>query len=321
MSQATTEHDTTPENNNSYIKHVLCGLMMGAADAVPGVSGGTVALVLGIYNRLVTAISHVDRQLFRHIKKREWAEVAKRLDLKFVIPLGMGIAVGLLVFVMAIHELIEDDQPARPYVFALFFGAIIGSSYLVARLVKEKSSSGKIIALLGLGILGACFAFWITSFEEPKHIDSAHNLGFLFICGTIAISAMILPGISGSYLLIIFGVFNYLSGIPKALLKGQADPEGLSDDLLAFAVFAVGCLVGLLCFSKVLRWLLKHYEPQTMAIMCGFMIGAIRKLWPWEKTAPDSTSEVIGCIVIIIIATVGVIGIDLVVRRMKNKNA
>ncbi|MGY8767869.1 MAG: DUF368 domain-containing protein [Pirellulales bacterium] len=315
MSEVTTEHETTSNHQDTHWKHVLCGIMMGAADAVPGVSGGTVALILGIYNRLVTAISHVDRQLFAHLKKREWAAAAKLLDLKFVIALGIGIAVGLLVFVMLIHELIHEGHPARPYVYALFFGAIIGSSYLVARLVKVNSPNQAGVCL-GLGIVGAGFAYWLTSLSLLEPVDSAPNLVFLFFCGTIAISAMILPGISGSYLLLIFGVYKYLSGIPKALLKGQVD----SEDLLAFTVFAVGCVVGLLCFSKLLRWLLKHYEPQTMALMCGFMIGALRSLWPWETITPDAAvPEVLGCIVVIVIAAVGVVAIDLVVRKSKSK--
>ncbi|MEX1039695.1 MAG: DUF368 domain-containing protein, partial [Pirellulaceae bacterium] len=269
-----------PRGYRETIHHLLSGLAMGAADAVPGVSGGTVALIMGVYRRLVTAISQVNLEAWEELRRRDWPGLAKRFDLRFLLTLGSGIAVGLLTFLTLLHELIgpaEDPAPTRPYVYALFFGAICGSTVLVARLAQPASTSQATRFGL-LGAAGAALAYGLTELEQLDAFSSAPHPLFSFLLGAVAISAMILPGLSGSYLLLIFGAYTYFSGIPKAIRKGELVPE----DVVAFGLFALGCLVGLLSFAKVLRWLLKHYEGATMAVMGGFMLGAVKQVWPWQ---------------------------------------
>ncbi len=297
------------------IRHFFCGLAMGAADAVPGISGGTVALVLGIYRRLVDAISQVNVEAITLLRKREWKTLAERFDLWFLLALLGGIVCGLLTFVVILHELIgEPGHPARtqPLVYATFFGAIAASGYLVTRMIHPKNTPHAMLCV-ALAIVGGGFAYWLTGLPALDEFTSAPNPLVSFLLGAIAICAMILPGISGSYLLLIFGAYHYFSGVPKALAKGQL----VMGDLFAFACFAIGCLVGLLSFSKLLKWLLHQHEAVTLSLMGGFMIGALRKLWPWQPDAPVENPfphETTSCIMLMIVAAVVVIAIDYVAR-------
>ena len=263
------------------IRHLLCGLAMGAADAVPGISGGTVALVLGIYRRLVDAVSQVNLDALKQLRDRQWQTLGKRFDIWFLLALATGIGCGLVIFVTILHELIGSaNQPAttRPFVYALFYGAIAASGFLVAKMVRP-SSAGHLIICIGLAILGAVFAYWLTGLKALEPFESAPNPLVSFLLGTIGICAMILPGISGSYLLLALGAYQYFSGIPKALLKGHL----VVPDLIALICFGLGCLTGLLTFSKLLKWMLHRHEAATLSLMGGFMIGALRKLWPWQS--------------------------------------
>ncbi|WP_158261246.1 MULTISPECIES: DUF368 domain-containing protein [Pirellulaceae] len=296
------------------IRHFLCGIAMGAADAVPGISGGTVALVLGIYRRLVDAVSQVNVEAFRLLMKRQWRTLAERFDFWFLLVLLCGIACGLLTFVVVLHELIgEADHPAstRPFVYAVFFGAIVASGFLVAKMVRAVSTGHLILCTLG-SVGGAAFAWWLTGLPALEAFDSAPNPIVSFLLGSIAICAMILPGISGSYLLLVFGAYHYFSGVPKALAKGEI----VLGDLFAFACFALGCLVGLLSFSKVLKWLLHQHEALTLSIMGGFMIGALRKLWPWQGDEVETpfANEAPICFGLMVLAAIVVLVIDYLAR-------
>jgi len=304
-----------PRGPRQTLHHLLSGLAMGAADAVPGVSGGTVALIMGVYRRLVTAISQVNLESLSELRQGNWSGLAKRFDLRFLLTLGLGIVIGLLTFLTLLHELIgpaDDPASTRPYVFALFFGAICGSVLIVARLAKPVSTSQATLFGL-LSVVAAAFAYYLTKLEALDAFSTAPHPLASFLLGAVAISAMILPGLSGSYLLLIFGAYTYFSGIPKAILKGQLVPE----DVVAFGLFALGCLVGLLSFAKVLRWLLKHHEGATMAVMGGFMLGAVRQVWPWQDQRWGPTqAETITCLGLILLAAAGVLLIDWLVRRM-----
>lgn len=297
------------------IRHFLCGLAMGAADAVPGISGGTVALVLGIYRRLVDAISQVNVEAFTLLRKRQWKTLAERFDLWFLLALGGGIVCGLLTFVVLLHELIgEPDHPARtqPLVYATFFGAIAASGYLVTRMIHPKNTQHAILCIV-LAVAGGAFAYWLTGLPAFDEFTTAPNPIISFLLGAIAICAMILPGISGSYLLLVFGAYHYFSGVPKALAKGQL----VMGDLFAFACFALGCLVGLLSFSKLLKWLLHQHEAITLSLMGGFMIGALRKLWPWQPDAPIEnpiSNETAICFTLMIVAAIVVVAVDFIAR-------
>lgn len=303
-----------PSPRISAIQHFFCGLAIGAADAVPGISGGTVALILGIYRRLVEAISQVNLEAFRLLRERQWRSLAQRFDAGFLAMLLAGILCGLLTFISIMHELIgEPDHPAatRPFVYAIFFGAIAGSSYLVARMIHTTGRRHTQVCIAG-AMVGALFAWWLTGLPALEAFSTAPNPLVSFLLGAIAISAMILPGISGSYLLLIFGAYHYYSGIPKNLAKGHI----FWPDIWTAACFAVGCLVGLLTFSKILKWLLREHEAITLAVMGGFMIGALRKLWPWQgdEIEPPLSYEPALCILLMIAAAITVIVIDLIAR-------
>ena len=243
---------------------------MGAADIIPGVSGGTVALVLGIYERLVTAISRFDLTFLEHLRQRRWAAAASHVDLRFLAALGCGILLSVGGLASLMNYLLEHQLALT---LSVFFGLILGSSVLVARSLGRWGLPNVASALVG-----AALAFWLVG--QP-FLRGGHNPGYLLLCGMVAICAMILPGISGAFILLIMGEYEYITGVIRGLVHGDVTVE----KTLALAVFGVGCAIGLLSFSKFLRWLLARYRPQTMAVLCGFMVGSLRRIWPFKQLA------------------------------------
>ncbi len=268
----------------SDAKHVLFGMLMGGADIIPGVSGGTVALIVGIYERLVAAISHVDRTLVQMVKGGKWREAAEHVDLRFVVALGAGIGMGVVALGSVIHFLLSD-RTARPLTLAVFFGAILASSFVVVRLVSWKTAE-QLYYYVALGMIGAAFAFWLAGLETETS-GAGPSYVYLFVCGMIGICAMILPGISGAYILLLLGVYSYLTHI----LKELAHLNFVDNWLPTVVVFGAGCSVGLLGFSKILRWLLEHQHSATMAVLAGFMIGALKKIWPFQNDTTPTQME------------------------------
>jgi putative membrane protein len=250
---------------------------MGGADIIPGVSGGTMALILGIYERLVTAISRFDLELLGHLRRREWAAAAGHVDLRFLVALGLGIGTGVVGLASLMNHLLnEHPQPT----LAVFFGLILASSFVVARSLERWNLAGVLVA-----VAGGAFAFWLV--VQP-FMAGTNAYPYLFLCGVIAICAMILPGISGAFILLILGEYDYVTGVIRSLKSGHFTVE----NLLALAVFGAGCAVGLLAFSKFLRWLLARYHALTMALLCGFMLGSLRKIWPFKSQSPGATEGV-----------------------------
>jgi len=254
------------------------GFLMGGADIIPGVSGGTIALVLGIYERLVSAISRCDRQFLALLTQRRWLDAAEYLDLRFLVGLGLGILAGVVSLASLVLTLLLDYRMAT---LSAFFGLILASSLIVARRVRP-SGTGQTVSCGILALAAAFFAFWLVGLPQGAAYDS---LGYYFFCGAVAICAMILPGISGSYILLLLGAYVTVAGI----VHKAARLEVTSREWLILAVFAAGCAVGLICFSKLLRWLLAHAERTTMAVLGGFMIGSLRLMWPFQR---DLTPEV-----------------------------
>ena len=257
------------------VRHAACGLAMGAADIVPGVSGGTVALILGIYERLVQAISSVDVAFARDLLALRIADAARRIDLRFLVALFVGIGTGVVGLASLMNHLLTDAS-TRPATLAAFFGLILASSVLVARMARDERS-GSPAPLLGAGVLGAVFAFWLTGLRASGGGDP--TLPYVFMSGAIAICAMILPGISGAFLLVLLGMYVPVTGILKRL--PSFDLSG--NDLVMLVTFASGCAIGLLSFSRFLRWLLRHHGAITLAVLGGFMIGSLRKIWPFQR--------------------------------------
>lgn len=274
-----TDTETMATRGNGLLEDfhtVMRGFLMGGADIIPGVSGGTVALILGIYERLVTAISHVDTQLFDLLRRGEWRSAGIYLDVRFLATLGLGIGSGIVSLAGLMHYLLLEHHMLT---LAAFFGLIAASSWLVARIVKTWHAAEF------CGFAGGCgFAFWLVGLPLFQHPPAGP--GYIFFCGLVAICAMILPGISGAFILLLLGKYAEITGLIKGLAHGSVTLEGL----LTMLTFAAGCLVGLIGFSKLLKILLVRYETATMAVLGGFMAGSLRKLWPFQR---DLTPETI----------------------------
>lgn len=239
----------------------LKGIAMGAADAVPGVSGGTIAFISGIYEELITTISNVNLGLFKTLFKEGFGSFWKQLNGNFLLALLSGILISFVSF-MRLAKYLLENHPVL--IWSFFFGLIIASIYFVGKQITKWSIS--VVLFL---ILGAIAAFYISNLPALATND---NNSFLFFAGALAICAMILPGISGSFILIILGAYKTLS-------------DALHDfDITRVAIFASGALIGLLSFSHFLKWLFKHYHNLTLAILTGFIFGSLNKVWPWKKT-------------------------------------
>lgn len=264
------------------------GVLMGGADIVPGVSGGTVALVVGVYERLVEAVSRVDGHLVGLVKKRDVRAAANYLDLRLLIPLGLGIAIGIVALGSVMHTLLEEHLTLT---LATFFGLIAASTVFVARLVPRWSFDA-----FAAFFVGAVFAYWLVGL--PGLQDPPDGLWYLFVCGSIGICAMILPGVSGAFLLLILGVYSDITGLIKRVVGEILDSvKGVlsgdfgallaidigADAMAQIAVFGAGVVVGILLFSKLLKKLLKAAPSVTLALLCGLMLGSLRKLWPFQN--------------------------------------
>ncbi|QDV71613.1 hypothetical protein Poly24_53520 [Rosistilla carotiformis] len=249
---------------------------MGAADSVPGVSGGTVALILGHYHRLVAAISHFDSRALAFARSGQWRRLVTHIDLRFLIALGMGVGIAILSLASLLHWLLENKLPGT---LAVFMGLIIASIWIVARQIRSWSP-----AAWGAMVLGTSVGYVISSLSplagEPGYL-------YLFFSGVIAITAMILPGISGSFVLVLLGVYHHVIGLVKALPRGDLDLEGF----IEMVVFATGCAIGLASFSRVLRWLLEHYQNVTFACLLGLMVGSLKRVWPLQQPTPETINE------------------------------
>lgn len=246
---------------------------MGAADIVPGVSGGTMALILGHYQRLVTAISHVDGHLLSLIVSRRFREAAAYLDLRFLIGLVLGIATGIVGLASLMHYLLEHQQA---YTYAVFCGLILGSSYLVSKRLKQWNAAN-----LGLLCVGALIA-WQICLMSPNQNTLTPLTAFL--AATVAICAMILPGISGAFVLLLLGLYHPITELIKGLPRGEFTASGV----VIIVAFVSGCLVGLLAFSHVLKWLLAHRHDSTMAFLVGLMLGSLYKIWPFQQVTTET---------------------------------
>lgn len=240
------------------------GVAMGASDVVPGVSGGTIAFITGIYERLLCAIKSVNLTNLKLLFTGHFKQFWKNLDGNFLVCLFAGIATSFLSLAKVITYLIEH-QPVL--IWSFFFGLIIASTIFVARDVKW---NWKTILFF---LLFTVLSFYITSPENvPIKTQEGVAYWYIFLCGVIAICAMILPGISGSFILVLLGEYTY---ILQALLDVN---------IPVILTFILGAVIGIVSFSNLLTWLFKHYEMLTLAALTGFMFGSLNKIWPWKRT-------------------------------------
>lgn len=262
-----------PRQFKDYLLISLKGIAMGAADAVPGVSGGTIAFISGIYEELITTISNVNLTLFKTIKTEGWKAFWVKANGPFVLALLVGILISFVSF-MSLAKYLMEKHPVL--IWSFFFGLIVVSIYFVGKQI----TTWKPLTIIAI-IIGAVIAYYITSLPS---LAANNNPWFLFIAGAIAICAMILPGISGSFILVILGAY-------KALSNAMHD-----FDLKKIAIFAMGAVVGLLSFSRLLKWLFKNYHNTTLALLTGFILGSLNKMWPWKQTVSvmnDETGKVV----------------------------
>ena len=245
----------------NYTSLFFKGMAMGAADVVPGVSGGTIAFISGIYEDLLSSISSVNLTLIPILKKQGIKGVWQVINGSFLLTLFSGILVSVLSLAKVITWLLAH-KPIL--VWAFFFGLIIASILLITRQIKEISWS-RWLAIF----LGALFAYYLTTMQQMQTELSSF---YFFLSGAIAICAMILPGISGAFILVLMGSYaSILNAVHQF-------------DIKTIALVGSGALVGLLTFSKFLQWTFKNYSDLTLAVLTGFLIGSLNKVWPWKQT-------------------------------------
>ena len=249
------------------ISLILKGMAMGMAEAIPGVSGGTIAFITGIYERLLRAIGAILGTQVAGTFRREGLRPAWReADGFFLLQLGGGMVIGLGVAVVAITALLRDYPTV---VWGFFFGLIVSSAIYVGRQIRGWGP-GVVTFLIG----GAVVAYLLTTINP---LAGSTSPLLVFFSGMLAISALILPGVSGSFILVLLGMYTVVFGAVRGVTTGE---DGA---LLIVACFAVGCLVGLALFAKLLTWTFKTYPNRTFALLTGFMIGSLNKLWPWRN--------------------------------------
>lgn len=237
------------------------GLAMGAADVVPGVSGGTIAFISGIYEELLESISNINLDLFKTLKKEGFSSAWKQLNGNFLLALFSGIFISIVSLAKAIKWLLENEPIL---LWSFFFGLVLASIIYIAKQITKWNVVSYVLL-----ILGAVLAYYITTLN-PLISESSSPL-FMFLAGAVAICAMILPGISGSFILVLLGAY-------KPILEAINNR-----DLKTIALVGAGAFVGLLTFSRVLKWLFTHYKNYTLVALTGFIIGSLNKIWPWKK--------------------------------------
>ena len=270
-----------------YLIITLKGLAMGAADVVPGVSGGTIAFISGIYQELIDSINNVNLSVIKTLKKDGLKAAWKQVNGNFLLALLSGIGISILTFSKIITHLLET-QPIL--VWSFFFGLIIAS----ITLIWKEITSWKLVDILFL-LIGITVSYYITI---ARPVSSPDSYWYLFLSGFIAIIAMILPGISGAFILLLMGSYETVIGTINTFREGltTANSEILTQALLKLGVFAVGAIIGLKSFSKILHWMFEHHKNTTLTLLVGFMVGSLNKVWPWKEvleTRINSHGEVV----------------------------
>lgn len=239
---------------------------MGIADLIPGVSGGTIAFITGIYDQLLGAVASIDKEAISFLLKGQFFKFLSKIHLRFITTVASGILLAIFSLASLMHWLlIHHPIPT----WAAFFGLITAS---IPVLYKSLPRPKALMTWFWIA-LGTAFGYAVVSLIP---VDTPTQSWFIFLCGVIGITAMILPGISGSFLLLILGKYEFITGAVKAPFV-----EG---NLQILLIFACGTATGLLGFSKILKWCLDHYKNATMAFLTGILIGTLKKVWPWKET-------------------------------------
>ncbi|MCS6833102.1 MAG: DUF368 domain-containing protein [Flammeovirgaceae bacterium] len=253
------------------------GIAMGAADVVPGVSGGTIAFISGIYEELLSSIKAIDIEAIRLFFTGKWKLFWQKINGTFLLVLLSGIATAIVSMSKVILYLLEH-YPIL--IWSFFFGLVLASIVLIA----QKINAWRNVFTLAFLFVGTLVSYYITTITTVA--DESAHLGYIFLCGVVAICAMILPGISGSFILLLMGAYHLIIGsirsVVETLTSGQF--EHTKNHLLILLIFGTGAILGIISFSRVLTWLYKHYHDWVIALLTGFLIGSLNKIWPWKQT-------------------------------------
>ncbi|MCG6188911.1 DUF368 domain-containing protein [Maribellus maritimus] len=251
-----------------YFVLVLKGMGMGAADVVPGVSGGTIAFITGIYEELINSIKSINLNALKLILSGKIADFWKAINGTFLVCVLLGIGISVFSLAKGLKYLL-DNHPVL--VWSFFFGLIVASAIYVARTIKKWD-----ISTVVAGIAGIIVAYFITVITPA---EANTTTWFIFVSGAIAICAMILPGISGSFILVLLGMYKFVLDAVGNL------------QIAVILTFMVGAAIGIITFSNILSWLLKKFHNQTIAVLAGFMVGSLNKVWPWKQVTETFTDR------------------------------
>ena len=263
-----------PNSIKDQIIVFVKGIAMGTANVIPGISGGTIALITGVFERLINALKSFDLQAIKLLFSGNFKKFAQHVDLFFLVSLFFGVGVAIISFAR-FFEFILDKHPI--YIWAYFFGLVLASAFFIGKTIKKRN-----IGILSLFMAGITIAVFISLTTPGTQNDS---FWYLLICGIIVMCSMLLPGLSGSFMLILMGNFQLLM---------ESVNQWRFDVLLPFMA---GAVVGLIAFSHFLAWLLKRFPDATIALLTGFIIGSLGILWPWKTEVTQlfgETERVIG---------------------------
>jgi putative membrane protein len=253
-----------------YIIYFIKGMAVGIANIIPGVSGGTIALITGIFERLINSVKSFDLKAAQLLVKGQWKAFARKTDFYFLMTLLAGVG-GAIIVLARLFDFLFQNYPV--YIWAFFFGLVLASVYFVGKTV-EKWRTSVVIAF----VAGTAIAIGLSLVNPAAAND---NFFYLMLCGVVAICSMILPGLSGSFVLILMG--NYQLVAIDAINNRNFD---------VIIPVGIGAVAGLIAFSHVLSWVFKRYKDQTIAMLTGFILGSLSILWPWKE--PEYLTDVAG---------------------------
>ena len=283
-----------------FLKNIIVavkGACMGAADVIPGVSGGTIAFIMGIYDDFVGSLAAINGEAVKLLFKGQFKAFWKHINGSFLLSLVIGIGISV-VSLAGLMQMLLSDFPIQTWAF--FFGLIVASSIFIIRGISGWRLREGLLLVLGI-ILGVV----ICTLSPTQTPD---GLWFIFLSGALAICAMILPGISGSFILLILGKYQYIMGVISDLVSGIE----FGRNLLILGVFAIGAVVGILGFSKFLHWLLARWNKETLIVLAGFIIGSLAKVWPWSNPEALAQADAAGSMLYGSAALFALIGLSLV---------
>lgn len=271
--ESTERHTTAGPRKRTakeYLGLGLRGVAMGACDVIPGVSGGTMAFILGIYEELISSIRGIGRPEFLNpLVRLRFVQAARAINLPFLLAVLLGVMTAILSLAKLMTWLLAH-YPV--YIWSFFFGLVLASVLVVGKRIPKWTPM--LWGALAVTTVGAYILVGLVPTQTPD------GLWFIFLSGALAICAMILPGISGSFILLLMSKYQYIVGRVAKISSGDAT----SDDFVVLGTFALGCVIGLVTFAQFLGWLFKRYHDLTVALLTGLMLGSLRKVWPWKET-------------------------------------